>query len=257
MDELLTKKFGTGGFTVKRLEITWSERLAVFLNKISPILLGLGLLALFIEFKTPGFGLMGVSGFVLLGVVFLSSYVAGLSGHEPILVFSVGLLLVMAELLFFPGVIVAALAGLIMMLGSLVWAMADLWPNEPLSIAWSGDAFLAPAQNLGLGLVVAVGLGVAVIRFIPNGWFWDQLAVTGVIGGTAQDSGGAPSAAGGLADLIGQRGVAATALFPSGQVEIDGRRYEASVTVGSIEAGVSVVVCGRSAFGLVVERDAT
>ena len=257
MDELLTKKFGAGGFTVKRLEITWSERLAVFLNKISPILLGLGLLALFIEFKTPGFGLMGISGFVLLGVVFLSSYVAGLSGHEPILVFSVGLLLVMAELLFFPGVIVAALAGLIMMLGSLVWAMADLWPNEPLSIAWSGDAFLAPAQNLGLGLVVAVGLGVALIRFIPNGWFWDQLAVTGVIGGTAQDSGGAPSAAGGLADLIGQRGVAATALFPSGQVEIDGRRYEASVTVGSIEAGVSVVVCGRSAFGLVVERDAT
>ena len=50
MEELLSKKFGAGAYTVKRLEITWSERLAVLLNKISPILMGLGLLALFMEF---------------------------------------------------------------------------------------------------------------------------------------------------------------------------------------------------------------
>ena len=254
MDELLTKKFGAGGYTVKRLEITWSERLAVFLNKIAPILMGLGLLALFIEFKTPGFGLLGISGFLLLGVVFLGSYAAGLSGHEPILVFSLGLLLVLSELIFFPGVIVAALAGLVMMLGSLVWAMADLWPNEPITVAWSGDVFVGPLQNLGLGLVLAVGLGLALIRFIPNGWFWDRLAVGAVIGGTAQNSGGAPAAAGGRAALVGQRGVAATGLFPSGQVEIEGRRYEASVAVGSIEVGATVVVVERTDFGLVVER---
>jgi len=38
------------------------EGLAVWLNAISPVLLGLGLLALFIEFKTPGFGLFGIPG---------------------------------------------------------------------------------------------------------------------------------------------------------------------------------------------------
>jgi membrane-bound serine protease (ClpP class) len=48
--------------------------------------------------------------------------------------------------------------------------------------------------------------------------------------------------------------VAATGLFPSGQVEIDGRRYEASVAIGSIDAGATVIVCGRTDFGLVVER---
>ncbi len=254
MEGLLTKKFGAGGYTVKRLEITWSERLAVLLNQISPILMGLGLLALFIEFKTPGFGILGISGFLLLGVVFLGSYVAGLSGHEPMLVFSLGLLLVLAELIFFPGVIVAALVGLLMMLGSLVWAMADLWPNEPLTLAWSGNVFVGPLQNLGLGLAFAVGLGLALVRFIPHGWFWDRLAVGAVIGGTAQNSGGSPAAAVGLAALVGQRGVAATGLFPSGQVEIEGRRYEASVAVGSIDAGATVIVRGRTDFGLVVEQ---
>ena len=148
----------------------------------------------------------------------------------------------------------AALAGLVMMLGSLVWAMADLWPNEPITVAWSGDVFVGPLQNLGLGLLLALGLGMALIRFIPNGWFWERLAVGAVIGGTAQNSGGAPAAAGGLAALVGQRGVAATGLFPSGQVEIAGRRYEASVAVGSIEVGATVLVVGRTDFGLVVER---
>ena len=253
MEELLTNKFGAGGYTVKRLEITWSERLAVLLNTISPILMGLGLLALFIEFKSPSFGILGISGFLLLGVVFLGSYVAGLSGHEPILVFSLGLLLLLAEVIFFPGVIAAALAGLLLMIGSLVWAMADLWPNEPITVAWSGDVFVGPLQNLGLALALAVGLGLALIRFIPDGWFWDRLAVGAVIDGTAQNSGGSPAAVG-LSALVGQRGVAATGLFPSGQVEIDGRRYEASVAVGSIDAGATVIVCGRTDFGLVVER---
>jgi membrane-bound serine protease (ClpP class) len=257
LDELLTKKFGANGYTVKRLEITWSEKLAVLLNKISPILLGLGLLALFIEFKTPGFGWIGISGFLCLGVVFLGSYVAGLSGHEPIVVFSLGLLLVLAEVIFFPGVIVAALAGLLMMLGSLVWAMADVWPHESFTVAWSGDAFVAPLQNLGLGLVLAVVIGVALIRFIPSGWFWDRLAVGAVVGGAAQVAGGAPEAAGGVAALIGRRGVAATALRPGGQVEIDGRRYEATVAVGSLTAGTDVVVKARTDFNLVVERAET
>jgi membrane-bound serine protease (ClpP class) len=247
VDALLEKKFGAGGFTVKRLEITWSERLAVVLNRLSPMLLGLGLLALFIEFKTPGFGIFGIVGIVCLGVVFIGSYVAGFSGHEPVLVFSLGLVLVAVELFFFPGVAIVAVAGLGLMLGSLVWAMADLWPGVPINVAWSGDVFAEPIQNLGLGLLIAGGLGLALAKFLPNGWVWDKLVVGSVVGG-------APEAAGGVAALIGQHGVAATALRPGGQVEIAGRRYEATVAVGAIDAGASIVVCGRSDFGLVVEK---
>ena len=224
------------------------------LNRLSPMLLGLGLLALFIEFKTPGFGIFGIAGIVCLGVVFIGSYVAGFSGHEPVLVFSLGLVLVAVELFFFPGVAIVAVAGLGLMLGSLVWAMADLWPGVPINVAWSGDVFAEPIQNLGLGLLIAGGLGLALAKFLPSGWVWDKLVVGSVVGGAAQVAGGAPEAAGGVAALIGQHGVAATALRPGGQVEIAGRRYEATVAVGAIDAGAAVVVCGRSDFGLVVEK---
>ena len=254
IDALLAKKYGAGNFTIKQFQVTWSEELAQYLNKISSILLGLGLLALFIEFKTPGFGIFGVSGIVLLVIVFLSNYVAGLSGHEPLLLFAVGLILLALELFLFPGVAIVAVIGLVMMLGSLVWAMADLWPGVPLTTAWSGDVFVAPLQNLGLGLVLAVGLALALMRYLPKGWMWDKMIVGTSIGGAAQVGGVSPDAAHALGTIIGQRGVAVTVLRPSGQIEIAGRRYEATVEVGAVDAGDEIVVRGRKDFALIVER---
>ena len=250
---LLQDKFGAHGYEIHDFQVTWSEQLAQYLTALSPILMGLGLLALFIEFKLPGHGVFGVIGVVLLAVVFFGGYVAGFSGHEPVLVFVLGLLLVALEVFFFPGVAVVALSGLVLMLGSLVWSMADLWPGQPLTVAWSGDVFLAPLQNVGLGLVLAVALGAALARFLPRGWLWDRLVVGSTIGGAAQVAGGAPQTADEIATLVGQRGVAVTALRPSGQIEVAGRRYEAKVEVGAVDAGAAVMVTGRTDFGLVVE----
>jgi membrane-bound serine protease (ClpP class) len=254
VDELLTAKYGAGHFRVQHFQVTWSERLAQYLNAAAPVLLGLGLLALFIEFKTPGFGIFGIAGIALLGIVFLGNYVAGFSGHEPLLLFAVGLVMVAVELIFFPGVAILAVSGLVLMLGSLVWAMADLWPGEPITVAWSGDAFAQPLRNLGLGLALAVALGAALARFLPKGWVWDKMVVGTAVGGAAQVAGTAPETGATIGTLIGQTGVAVTPLRPSGQVELAGRRYEAKVEVGGIDAGTTVVVRGRTDFGLIVEK---
>jgi len=254
VSDLIAQRFPGAHPTVTTLHTTWSEDVAVWLNRLSPVLLGLGLLALFIEFKTPGFGVFGITGIACLAVVFLGNYVAGLSGHEPMVVFGLGIVLIALELFFFPGTVVLALSGLLLMFGSLVWSMADLWPNEPLRVAWSADVFLRPLENLALGVLIAVGLGAALARFIPKGWFWQHMAVAMAGQGSAQLAGGAPVATiEQIGALIGRTGVAATALFPSGQVEIDGQRYEARLAVGFAPAGTKVVVRGVSDFGLTVE----
>jgi membrane-bound serine protease (ClpP class) len=139
--------------------------------------------------------------------------------------------------------------GLVLMLGSLVLAMADLWPGVPITVAWSADAFVAPLQNLGLGLALAVVLALALVRFLPHGWIWGRLAVGGAVVG----AGVSPAVLEELQSLIGKEGVAATGLFPSGQVEIDGRRYEARVEVGTLPPGVAVRVVRRTDFNLIVE----
>lgn len=247
LEDLLKQKFGAQGYSIKHIETTWSEDLAVLLNRVSPVLLGLGLLALFIEFKTPGFGIFGISGIVLLAVVFLGNFVAGLSGHEPMLIFLIGLLFIVAELFFFPGSFVLALTGLLVMLGSLLWSMADIWPNQPLGL--SGDLLVTPLQNLLLALIIGGVAFALVYRFLPHGWIWNRLAIGGAVLGD-----GLPLEVEREKDaLVGRKGVAVTSLFPSGQVEIDGKRYDARLEVDFAEAGTPVRVLRRTDFGVVVE----
>lgn len=253
LDALLASKFGERGFEKVELEVTWSEKLAQWLAMGAPVLMGLGLLALFVEFKTPGFGWMGATGIILMLLVFFGHYAAGLSGHEPALLFAIGLLLVAVELLFFPGTAVAAVSGVAFMLVSLIWAGADLWPNEPVTIAVSGDLFLRPALNLVIAVVIAAGLFSVVLKYLPRTALYQHLAVQGASAEPAQVAGLEPRAAAGLATMVGRRGVATTALFPSGEVEIDGRRYQAKVELGTLPANTAVVVVGYNDFGLTVE----
>jgi membrane-bound serine protease (ClpP class) len=257
IDDLLQQKFGAGGYEIVQLDVTWSEQLAVWLNTIAPVLMGLGVLCLFIEFKTPGFGFFGIAGIALLAVVFLGHYVAGFSGHEPMILFAVGLLLLAVEVFFFPGVAVMAVSGVALMLGSLVWAMADIWPNEPVTITTSGELFLQPLINLGIGLALALVLVVLLARFLPKGWLWDRMVLQAAIGSSAQVAGTAPEGAASAAALIGRQGVVITPLRPGGEVEIDGRRYQAQLELGSAAAGTPVVVIGRTDFGLKVEKIST
>ena len=249
---LLTAKYGADGYEVRNFKVTWSEKAAQYLNALSPILMGLGLLALFIEFKAPSHGMFAGIGVALLLVVFFGHFVAGLSGHEPVLVFSLGLLLLAVEIFFFPGVALPAVLGLVLMLVSLVWAMADFWPNEP--IRFSGDVLLQPITNLGLGLSLSIILGFVLLRYLPQGWVCDKMVVGAAIGGAAQVAGVGPEAAHEVDSLIGRHGVAVTVLRPSGQVEIAGRRFEATVEVGAVNAGDAVVVQGRTDFALVVMK---
>lgn len=253
LDDLISKRFGPGA-EVTRLHATWSEGLAVYLNHLAPVLLGLGMVCLFIGFKSQGYGGFIAVGVVLLTVVFLSSFVAGLSGHEPVIVFSVGLVLLLLEILFFHSAGFLGVVGFLLMVGSLFWAMADLWPGEPIQVAWSADAFVTPMINLGAGIGIAVVLGACLLRFLPNGWIWDRLTVSATVGGSAQAAGGSPATAAVLDRLVGRLGVAATALRPGGQVEIDGQRFEAEVRLRAIDPGKPIVVVGHGSFALLVEE---
>jgi membrane-bound serine protease (ClpP class) len=131
------------------------------------------------------------------------------------------------------------------MLGSLVWAMTDLWPGEPIPL--SGDIFLRPLLNVMAGVVLAVALFLGILRFLPQGGLWGKMVLHAAVGGEPVPAGrvGNP--------LIGESGVAVTPLFPSGQVEIGGKRYEARLAVGFADAGTPVKVTGLAEFGLTVE----
>ena len=145
VEELLDERWGQGQYRLTRMEVNWAEKTGLWLNGIAPVLLGLGLVGLFIEFKTPGFGIFGTLGLILLLVFFGSKYVAGLAGQEELLVFFLGLCLVAVEVFVLPGFLLPGIVGLLLIVGSVFWAMVDVWPNS--DIVWSPELFREPAVN--------------------------------------------------------------------------------------------------------------
>ncbi|MEB3291355.1 MAG: hypothetical protein VKI82_15670 [Leptolyngbya sp.] len=132
------------------------EQPALVITMLAPLFLLGGIVGTYIEFKSPGFGVPGAIAALCFILYFAGHYVAGLTGMEAVAVFVLGLMLVLIELIFIPGIVVLALAGTMMMFGALLWTMVDYYPGAP---HWpSFDLFLLPLANLG----VALGLAAAI-----------------------------------------------------------------------------------------------
>jgi membrane-bound serine protease (ClpP class) len=247
-EALLDARLGEGQYEIKNFEITYSEELAKWMTTIAPALMGLGMLLLFVEFKTPGFGIFGIGGIAMIAIFFISQHVAGLAGNEAILFFALGVLLVLIELFFFPGGIIFAVSGLTLMLGSLLWSMVDVWPEE--GIVFSAEVFLEPTVDLIFGLSIAFFGALIVSRLFPGSWMESKLVLADSVGGGYKADHDSRLEA---LPQAGTKGLAVTDLFPSGRIEIEGERYEARSSLGTIERGSAVQVVEISGETLIVE----
>lgn len=257
IDELLDVRFGEGNYTIRDFEITYSEEIAKWMNAIAPLLMGLGVLLLFIEFKTPGFGVFGIGGLVLLGIFFISHYIAGLAGNEPVFFFILGVLLIVLEIFVVPGTLIFALLGIVLMLGSLLWTMVDYWPSGGDGGGGAGgfnitpEMFTEPLMQFVLGIAITFAGALLVGRFLKGSWIERQMVLESAAGGDSQAIRRERES---KLPGPGSQGVALTPLHPGGRVEIAGKRYEARCAVGSIERGQSIRVVSSSDFNLVVEE---
>jgi len=247
LEALTDTLLGKGNYTVTTLEITWSENLAQYITGIAPLLLAAGLILIFIEFKTPGFGIFGIGGGIILGVVFFGHYSAGLSGHEAAMFFFIGFALVLIDLFFIPGFFALAVPGAVLMLGSLLWGMSDIWPDQPLD--WDSGFLFRPLVNLTTGLGGAIVIMIFLVRYMPRGGLWGQMVLQSAIAGETTLS----SIARREPSLIGAIGHAVSALYPSGEIEINGKRYDARLAVGTVPPGTQVKVISVGEFDLKVE----
>jgi len=235
LEELL-KAAGLSGAVVRSLEVTAAERLARFIAALAPLLLIAGALGLYIEFRTPGFGLPGVAGLLCLAAFFWGHHIAGLAGWEELVLFLVGAVLLAIEVFVTPGFGVLGLTGLALMTAGLLLSMVHRPPAAPWwEISWGA---LAPAvRNLALS-VVGTGIGGALLgRVLPHTPLARKLALSAQ---TSQAAG--YTAAPERRELVGRTGVALSALRPSGIARIEGQRLDVIAEGEFIEAGHPVRV---------------
>jgi membrane-bound serine protease (ClpP class) len=221
------------------------EKLGTWINKISPILLIIGIVGLYIEFKTPGFGLPGIIGIVAFAIYFLGGYVAGLSAATWMILFVVGVLLIMVELFIVPGTFIAGIAGIVLILVALVMGMVDVYPGTP-ALPSLPDLQL-PVRDLSLAIIISFGLVLILARFLPKTTLFHKL-----VSETASGVSSVAAVETQQTAQLGKIGVAIAPLCPGGKARFDDQLLDVITRGEMVEKGRPVRIIGHSGPNAVV-----
>ena len=246
MDELLGK-LGLESSEIVRIEPSGTEQLGAWINKISPILLMIGIIGLYLEFKTPGFGLPGIVGLAAFVIYFLGGYIAGLSSIGWGAVFIIGLLLLIVELLLIPGTLVTGLVGAAMMLGAIVMALVDWDPTLPAYTAPTIGQFALPLRALALALLGTLIFVVVVGRYLPETSVYRHMVPESASGVLTEEV---------LVSQhdrrLGQKGTVLTALRPGGKAKFGDDTLDVVTQGEMIDVGAEVKIIDFSGSDAVV-----
>jgi membrane-bound serine protease (ClpP class) len=233
----LLKLLNLENVTPDILETNWSEEMVRFLGRIAPVLLGIGLAALWMEFKSPGFGLPGIIGILCLAIVFLSKHLVGLAETPEIIIFFVGIVLIAVEILFIPGFGIAGIPGIILILIGTILSFQDFTiPRTPYDV----DLLI---MNIFTVMCSLIGSGIAIFlmfKFMPSMPLFNRLVLT--TSETTQSGFVIPSQPAGGSDLTGAKGMALTALHPTGKIEVNNNTLDVVTDGEFIEKGQTVEI---------------
>lgn len=247
MDELL-KRLGADTDKTERIEQSVSEEIARWISSfpISGILLGLGLLGIYVEFKTPGFGLPGMGGTICLAIWYFGHHIAGLAGMEEALLFLVGLALVLVEVFIFPGFGLPGIAGIFCMIAGAMLGMVDAIPGVPwYDIPTIQFNFIM--VNFGTSLVVLILGALLLAKLLPHTSLYGRLVLT--TNQTGYTAGAATT------PTVGSQGVTVTALRPAGIATINGQRVDVVAQGDFLDANTPIVVAAVKGNRIVVTKN--
>ncbi|MCK4627180.1 MAG: hypothetical protein KAV00_17845 [Phycisphaerae bacterium] len=239
------------------LSDNWSEDLVALLTSpiVMSILMFVGILAVYAELHTPGFGAAGAVAIVCFAIVFGSHYLVGLANWWEIALFFVGVALLTVELLLIPGFGVAGVSGL---LCCVVALLAMLIPNTPTELPWpetegAWDMFKTGATWMMAAFVAATVAAMFLARYLPKVPIAGRLVlVAPEAPHTPPTTADAPI----LNIVAGQVGKVTQTCRPVGKVRIDGRLVDAIADGAFIEAGVEVIVLRNEGNRVVIEAKA-
>jgi membrane-bound serine protease (ClpP class) len=248
LDEVY-RLLGADPATVLKFEPTENEKLAETLGGWAPLLAGLAVLLLILEFKMPSGGLFLIGAALCGGAFLICQYWLNLAGAPEIILIGLGIVAVIAEIFFLPTGGILAIGGLLAIGGGLVLAfMPDSYQFEVGDTRWGGAVGSALSQSLIALTVMTVGIVIA-IASLPKTRAMRTLASEAAVDGT---SAGAVEAS--VASLVGRRVRARTMLRPSGFVVVDGRDVPANAEHGEMVAEGSEVEVVSAAFGELIVR---
>jgi membrane-bound serine protease (ClpP class) len=252
LDELLAQR-GIQNATLMRIESNWSERLVRLLTALAPVLMLLGFGGLYIEMRTPGFGLPGIVGLSALALAFFGQYMVGLASYTELLIVAIGVILLAFEVFVLPGFGLAGFSGLALIGLGMVLSMQDFVLPSPQA-PWQLTIVLTNAIRVLGSFVGALLVGLLFVRFVLPRL---GMIISGpYLQSTLKDAHSVDERASfeqGVRE--GARGVAQSALRPAGKALVNGEPCDVVTDGEFIEAGEAIVVQRVEGFRVVVTRE--
>ena len=232
-----------------RIEETWSESLVRIIGSISPLLLMVGLAALYMEIKAPGFGVPGIIGIICLALVFMNQYLVGLADYTELLLLILGLILLGFEVFVIPGFGFAGIAGILFIAAGAILAFQDFVIPDP-SLPWQADLLIKNILHVIGAFFAAIVVALVFLRYILPRF---SVVTDGPYLYTTLKGSRAGSREAGRAK-IGDVGIAMTLLRPSGKAKIRDDTFDVITEGEFIEKGTSVKVLEIKGNRIIVSR---
>ncbi|HIJ65506.1 MAG TPA: hypothetical protein HPP77_06085 [Candidatus Hydrogenedentes bacterium] len=236
-----------------RIVMTWNEKVFRFLTTpmVASALLLVGLICLYMEAKTPGFGVFGIAGVVCLALRFGAGAVLGITEWLDLALIVVGLGLIGVEIFVIPGFGIVGILGILCLGAGIFLSLAPnefVWPEYSFNV----DEVLVEA---GKSMVYTV-IGLAV--FVVAAWklFPHTPLAKALVLGHAQEIG-----AGYVVQrsdereaALGLTGVAASMLRPVGRGRFGEKNYQVVARGEFIDKGTPIVIVQADGNRYVVEK---
>jgi membrane-bound serine protease (ClpP class) len=233
-----------------RLEPSWSEALGRFLTSIAPILMMIGMAALYAEYKAPGLGLPGLVGIICLGLVFGNQYIVGLADYTELILILLGLVLLGFEVFVIPGFGIAGMSGFICIGLGMILSFQDFVLPDP-NLPWQQDILLDNLTKVLGSFVVAFAAGLVFLSyFFPR---LGKLVKGPYLDTTLVDSHADSHEAGEV--KVGELGTAATFLRPAGKARFGERDIDVVTEGNFIEKGTKVKILDIKGSRVVVTEE--
>ncbi len=247
LEELLGKT-GLKGANTFEVAPYGFEQLARWITMISPLLILVGFLGLYVEMSHPGMALPAFAAVICFAVYFLGYFVAGLAGWEEVGLFVLGLVLLAVEFFLFPGHFLSAALGTIAVLAALVLAMTGRLPSEPVMPTW--QQLQVPLLKVVGGALGAMLAAALLARYLPKSTLFRKMelaAATNTADGYTTSLGEAKA-------LLGTTGVAETNLRPSGKGRFGDRLVDVVTEGDMVERGKPITIVEVQGSRVVVKR---
>ncbi len=217
----------------------------------SPVLQSLLMLmmmgGLYFELQSPGVGFAGLMAFIGASLFFAPHYMMGLVQSWEIVLFGIGVVLLLVEIFVIPGFGVAGLAGLLLIIGSL---LASMIGNVNLQFPDFGQITSALA-TMATTMVLLVLLVFSLARYLPSSGRFNRLVL-------APELSSADGYTATVTDheILGMIGRAITPLRPSGTVQLEesSRRIDVVTAGDFVDSGTTVRVVDVRGSRVEVQR---